>query len=53
MQAIENFIHDEAGATAIEYAFLAAFIAMAAVTSMTSIGTNLSAKLDEIATALT
>ncbi|HYB99269.1 MAG TPA: Flp family type IVb pilin [Candidatus Limnocylindrales bacterium] len=53
MQAFTKFIGDEEGGTAIEYAFLAALIAMAAVTSMTSVGNNLSAKLDEIATALT
>ncbi|HYB97568.1 MAG TPA: Flp family type IVb pilin [Candidatus Binatia bacterium] len=43
---------DETGATAIEYGLLAALISIAAITAMTSVGTNLSAKLDEVATAL-
>ncbi|HYB97690.1 MAG TPA: Flp family type IVb pilin [Candidatus Binatia bacterium] len=46
------FMKDETGATAIEYGLLAALISIAAITAMTSVGTNLSAKLDEVATAL-
>jgi len=46
------FLKDETGATAIEYGLLAALISIAAITAMTSVGTNLSAKLDEVATAL-
>jgi pilus assembly protein Flp/PilA len=39
-----NFIkmlNDEEGATAIEYGLIAALIAVAAITALTSIGTNL------------
>jgi pilus assembly protein Flp/PilA len=46
------FLKDETGATAIEYGLLAALISIAAITAMTSVGTNLSAKLTEVATAL-
>lgn len=50
---IKNFLNDEKGATAIEYALLAALISIAAIAAMTSVGTNLTAKLDQVATALT
>jgi pilus assembly protein Flp/PilA len=50
---IKNFLNDEKGATAIEYGLLAALISIAAITAMTSVGTNLTAKLDQVATALT
>ena len=38
----ERFVKDEDGATAIEYAMIAAFIAVAIVAAVTSIGTSLS-----------
>ncbi|WP_057882943.1 Flp family type IVb pilin [Tsuneonella troitsensis] len=42
MQFIKNLVRDEAGATAIEYGLIAALIAVAAITAMTSLGNNLS-----------
>ena len=38
---IRRFVRDEQGATAIEYGLIAALIAVAAVTAMTTVGTNL------------
>jgi pilus assembly protein Flp/PilA len=42
MKTIRNILHKEDGATAIEYGLIAALIAVAAITAMTSLGTNLS-----------
>lgn len=53
MGSIVKFLKDEEGATAIEYGLLAALISIAAIAAMTSVGTNLTAKLDEVALALT
>ncbi|TAN79131.1 MAG: Flp family type IVb pilin [Magnetospirillum sp.] len=38
---IRRFVRDEQGATAIEYGLIAALIAVAAVTAMVTVGTNL------------
>ena len=48
-----RFLKAEEGATAIEYGLLAALISIAAIAAMTSVGTNLTAKLGAVATALT
>lgn len=49
---ITRFFKDEEGATAIEYGLLAALISIAAIAAMTSVGTNLTTKLNDVATAL-
>jgi pilus assembly protein Flp/PilA len=41
MDLIIKFIHDEAGASAVEYALLMAFIAMAIAASVTTFGAAL------------
>ena len=43
---------DESGATAIEYGLIAALIAVAAVTVMGTVGTNLSSTFDTVANTL-
>jgi pilus assembly protein Flp/PilA len=50
---LAKFAKDESGATAIEYGLIAALISIACITAMTTIGTNLQAQFDEVATALT
>ncbi|WP_082376502.1 Flp family type IVb pilin [Ahrensia marina] len=45
-----RFIKDESGATAIEYGLIAALIAVAIITGATTLGTELNAKFDSIAT---
>ncbi|MBV9863017.1 MAG: Flp family type IVb pilin [Alphaproteobacteria bacterium] len=45
-------LRDEAGATAIEYGLIAALIAVAAVTVMGTVGTNLSTTFNTIASKL-
>ena len=42
MKIFRNLKTDEAGATAIEYGLIAALIAVAAITALTSLGGNLS-----------
>jgi pilus assembly protein Flp/PilA len=41
MMLTKGFLNDEGGATAIEYAMIAAFIAVAIVGAVTSLGTSL------------
>jgi pilus assembly protein Flp/PilA len=41
MQQIRKFVRDNRGATAIEYGLIAALIAVAAITAMSTLGDNL------------
>ena len=47
-----NLIHDESGVTAIEYALIAALIAVAAIAAFTLVGTNLSTTFSTVAAKL-
>ena len=47
-----RFAKDVSGATAIEYGLIAALISVVIITVLTTIGTNLTAKFQTIATAL-
>ena len=47
-----RFVKDESGATAIEYGLIAALIAVAAITAMTTVGTSLIAKFTTISNTL-
>jgi len=47
-----KLIKDESGVTAIEYGLIAALIAVAAVTVMTTVGTNLSSTFSKVAASL-
>jgi len=49
---LKHFIQDEEGATAIEYGLIAALIAVVIITAVTLVGTNLSKKFSEVATAI-
>ncbi|MEQ8412170.1 MAG: Flp family type IVb pilin [Erythrobacter sp.] len=48
MTFFKNLVRDEQGATAIEYGLIAALIAVAAITAMTTLGNNLSATFDDV-----
>ena len=50
---IRRYVGDDKGATAIEYGLIAALISVVAVTAMSSVGTNLTATFDTIASKLT
>ncbi|MBW0450739.1 Flp family type IVb pilin [bacterium M00.F.Ca.ET.228.01.1.1] len=53
IQSIDAFVRDEEGVTAIEYGLIATLIALAIITGVTAIGTNLEAKFMLIAGYLT
>lgn len=52
-QAAIKFIKNEEGATAVEYGLIAALIAVAILSTVTSLGTQLKAVFNEILTAVT
>jgi pilus assembly protein Flp/PilA len=47
-----RFLKDESGATAIEYALIAAGIALAIITAVNGVGTALTTKFNSISTSL-
>ena len=52
MKVIKKLFKNEDGATAIEYGLIAALIAVAAITAMTSLGTNLSNTFTKVSNGL-
>ena len=52
MQKFASFVRDESGATAIEYGLIAALISVVIIGVLATIGTNLSAKFNQIAVQL-
>ena len=52
MKIIKKIFKNEDGATAIEYGLIAALIAVAAITAMTSLGTNLTNTFNRVANNL-
>ena len=52
LNKFKNFVANESGATAIEYALIASLIAIALVTVLTNLGTKLSAEFSEVSSAL-
>lgn len=51
-QFLKTFKKDEAGATAIEYGLIAALLSVVIITALTTLGTNLSAAFQAVATAV-
>jgi pilus assembly protein Flp/PilA len=49
---IARFVKDQSGATAIEYGLIAAGIALAIITAVTTVGTNLSKTFTSVAAGL-
>jgi pilus assembly protein Flp/PilA len=49
---LARFVKDESGATAIEYALIAAGIGIAIITAVNALGTAISGKFDAIRTSL-
>ncbi|MCA1491297.1 Flp family type IVb pilin [Sinorhizobium alkalisoli] len=47
-----RFVRNESGATAIEYGLIAGLIAVAIITAVTSVGTDVTAVFNKIATSL-
>jgi pilus assembly protein Flp/PilA len=52
MSKFLKLINNEKGATAIEYALIAALIAIAAIGAMTSVGTKLSSTFSNVSSSL-
>jgi pilus assembly protein Flp/PilA len=53
MKIFARLFRADDGATAIEYGLIAALIAVAAITAMQSLGTNLTATFDKVSTNMT
>ena len=49
---IQSFFKDESGATAIEYGLIAAGIAIAIITAVNGVGSQLSTNFNSISTSL-
>ena len=49
---ISKFMSDESGATAIEYGLIAALIAVVIIAAVTALGTNISSRFNQVATAI-
>ena len=52
MKIIRKLMRDEKGATAIEYGLIAALIAVAAITAMRGLGTQLNETFSNVSTAM-
>lgn len=52
MFQVRNFLGDESGVTAIEYALIASLIAVFIVVALQLVGTNLSTVFTEVASTL-
>ena len=50
---IQHFIRDEEGVTAIEYALIAALIAVVIITAVTNVGLNVNNVFERVNVALT
>ena len=51
-QFLNRFCRNEDGATAIEYSMIAAFIAMAIITALTNVASELTGIFDDVQTGL-
>lgn len=49
--SIREFLHNEDGATAIEYGLICAFMVLVVITGMTSLGTNVGELFQQIVDA--
>jgi pilus assembly protein Flp/PilA len=52
LRILVTLMRDERGATAIEYGLIAALIALAAISTITNIGSHLSTTFNTVATKL-
>ncbi len=49
---MQKFVHDESGATAIEYGLIAAGISVAIIVAVQTLGTNLNTTFTSVSNAL-
>jgi pilus assembly protein Flp/PilA len=52
MLRVRNFINDESGVTAIEYALIASLIAVFIIVAVQAVGTSVSGVFTEVGTAI-
>lgn len=52
LNKIQNFLHDESGATAIEYGLIAALVSVAAIGALTAMGGSLNTMFTTVSTSL-
>ena len=52
LKIMQNFVLDESGATAIEYALIASLIAVAIITAVSTVGTKVSTVFTEVGKSL-
>jgi pilus assembly protein Flp/PilA len=52
LRTFATLLKDETGATAVEYGLIAALIALAAISTITNVGRNLSTTFNTVATKL-
>jgi pilus assembly protein Flp/PilA len=52
LRFVRILLHDETGATAIEYGLIAALISVAIIVAVTSVGSNLNSTFNSVASAL-
>jgi pilus assembly protein Flp/PilA len=52
MKIINRFLNDESGATAIEYGLIAALVAVAIITAVTTLGTKLNGTFGNVSAKL-
>jgi pilus assembly protein Flp/PilA len=52
LKFIRKMLRDEAGPTAIEYGLIAALIAVVTIAGLTTLGSNLNKKYNQVATAI-
>jgi pilus assembly protein Flp/PilA len=52
MLRVRNFLSDESGVTAIEYALIASLIAVAVIGAVTTVGTQVSTVFNEVGASL-
>jgi pilus assembly protein Flp/PilA len=51
-QFVSRFTRDESAATAIEYGLIVALISVVIITAVTTVGTNLRAKFNTVASSI-
>ena len=52
MMSVVTFLHDETGATAIEYGLVAAFISLAGIVALQAMGTNISSFFSSVSSTI-
>ena len=50
--SVKNFFRDKEGATSVEYGLMEVLIAIVSIVAVTLLGTNLSSKINQVATSV-